>query len=433
MHGDDMHISRELLEAVATGNLPPRLLLQLLQQHLTSLCPHCHRELEAFGRAQQRSATWEPESLEVPLTEIQGKLQTARKWIEELRPLDEEARTAKIDRARKRFRGRMFARLLLQEARKCLPNDPAGSHAWARAALASVYYARDQDESFVLALAYKANAHRLLGDVPEALEEFAWARRAARQRGIIDTEIYAELDRLQASLYIDLREFEEAEHLLSRSAMLYRLLHDEESTAKVLMKLSNLYTYRGDLVLALDVDRAALNHVDSRQDPLLYLYARLNLASDLVEVGEALAARELLAEDEELLARHADACIRSRTIWLEGRVAAATGDSERAEERLLTALDALAEGGNGFDVACVSLDLAMLYHRQSRHEAVAETAARAVTLFASREVHRDALAALILLRDAAAAKQATTDTLHKVAAFLKEARTNPVIHFEPAN
>lgn len=283
------------------------------------------------------------------------------------------------------------------------------------------------------ALAYQANALRLLGDVAGAHEGFAWARKVIAQRGVTDLEIYAEIDRLQASLHLDQRLFDEAEHLLARSAMLYGLLKDRKGSATVLLKLSMLYAYRGDVDLALETDRKVLELVSLADDPQLYLYARFNLAYDLAEAGEIGSARDLLAYDEDLYEEHADETTRINVAWLSGRIALATREYRVAEESLCSARDAYAERGNGFDVACICLDLALLYFQRGQTQELTEVARQAVVLFGKEEVHRDAFAALILLRDAAKAQTLTVTAIEKVARFLKEVRTNPSVRFEPAN
>lgn len=433
MYDDDMHITRELLRAVAEGELPPRVLLQLAKDHLGRLCPHCREEMAAFHASQEQPAAYDSAALEAPLATLPGDLAQSRRWIEELRPLSEEERVGKIERARTRFRGRLFHRLLLQETRASLPDQPAESHAWAHAAVASLLYARGEDELFALAIAYQANACRLLGDLTGAKEGFSWARRVIRQRGITDTEVYADIDSLQASLCIDVRAFGQAEHLLSRAVLLYRMLGLNEPTARVLMQLSNLFTSEGNVAAAIRTDRQALELLNPPDHPRLYLYARFNLAYDLVESGDAGAAHDLVARDEALYAVHADEGLRLRRLWLAGRIALALGNDRQAEERLLQAREGFAQRSGGFDVACICLDLALLYHRQRRPAQVAEAASRAVTLFAAREVHRDALAALILVRDAASAGTLTAVTLEKIAAFLKQARSTPATRFGPAH
>ena len=429
---DDMHITRELLRAVATGELPPQVLLGLAGRHLTNLCPHCRAELEAFSSGYRPLPATERE-LSRTLAVTREELVEAQRWIAELKALAPEERIGRVERARTRFRGRMFTRCLLEESRSHLPDDPQESHTWAHLALASVFYATGQDDLFVRAIAYQANALRILGEPAGAREGFVWARKHIQQRGVVDIEVYAELDRLQASLHLDLRAFDEAEQLLSRSAMLYGLLKDHEGSATVLLKLANLYMFRGDITLALQIDHKLLELVTPEHDPRLYLYARFNFAHHLVEAGDMAAARDLIAYDEDLYEAHGDETTRINLLWLSGRIAAATGEVEIAESKLSQARDAYAQQGNGFDVACICLDLALLYYQEGKTEKLTEVASQAVVLFGREEVHRDALAALILLRDAAKAQTLTAMTIEKVARFLKEARTNPSARLEPTN
>ena len=47
---NDLHLSRELLRAVAAGELPPRSFLDMVLDHLCELCPHCAAEWAAYAR-----------------------------------------------------------------------------------------------------------------------------------------------------------------------------------------------------------------------------------------------------------------------------------------------------------------------------------------------------------------------------------------------
>ena len=49
----DMHITRELLEAITRGEIPVRVLEDLVLEHLRRVCPHCRREMEEFAREQE--------------------------------------------------------------------------------------------------------------------------------------------------------------------------------------------------------------------------------------------------------------------------------------------------------------------------------------------------------------------------------------------
>jgi hypothetical protein len=52
----DIHITRELLRAVANGNLPPQVLVDYGYQHLMGLCGVCREEFAAFGESRLSSA-----------------------------------------------------------------------------------------------------------------------------------------------------------------------------------------------------------------------------------------------------------------------------------------------------------------------------------------------------------------------------------------
>src|ERR1044072_2895538 len=52
----DIHITRELLQAVTRGELPMSVVSRLGLSHLMSLCPHCRREIMAWQREQGATA-----------------------------------------------------------------------------------------------------------------------------------------------------------------------------------------------------------------------------------------------------------------------------------------------------------------------------------------------------------------------------------------
>lgn len=49
----ETHITPDLLEAVARGELPPRLLVQVGWKHLIDLCPCCRRAVDAWQSARR--------------------------------------------------------------------------------------------------------------------------------------------------------------------------------------------------------------------------------------------------------------------------------------------------------------------------------------------------------------------------------------------
>jgi tetratricopeptide (TPR) repeat protein len=121
-----------------------------------------------------------------------------------------------------------------------------------------------------------------------------------------------------------------------------------------------------------------------------------------------------------------------RLRWVEGKIANDLERFEEAEPALREARDAFVERGIGFDAALVSLDLAALYARQGRTEEVKRLATEMVPIFESRDVHEEALAALLLFKEAAEAERVTLGLLDQIAAYLKRARLDPELRFRDA-
>jgi hypothetical protein len=98
---------------------------------------------------------------------------------------------------------------------------------------------------------------------------------------------------------------------------------------------------------------------------------------------------------------------------------------EQAEEALREARDGFVERGIGFDGALASLDLATVYAKQGRTGELKHLAEEMVPVFESRDVHQEALAALLLFRQAAEAEEVTLGLLKRISDYLQRARRNP--------
>jgi hypothetical protein len=72
----------------------------------------------------------------------------------------------------------------------------------------------------------------------------------------------------------------------------------------------------------------------------------------------------------------------------------------------------------------VSMDLALLYLRQGRSDDVRRLADEMVPILVAQDVHREALAALVLFQDAARRDELTIEKVRAAAASLQEARGN---------
>lgn len=422
------HLTRQILRAARQGAIDDARLIELLLDHLAEVCPDCRHEIAAEGEG------------EIPLTAYReavrrvrrsGRVLRARKALKEashelpdlvngLRGLSAGQRLLLVRNAPERYVQPLLVEALFVEARSCLPADPEGSLAWAETAGGiAALYPEPHPPHDVRALAYQANAHRAAGDFDRARSLFREARTLAAEHEVADADLHAELHSFLGSLWTDLRHFGRAGRHLDEAAELYLVLDEEDSLARVYMQLSNLRTCQGDLEGALEADRAAIDLLDARSHPRLYLAARFNYAYDLVEAEEWATAREVLAEDEALYREHADRHAQIRGTWLQGRIATATGAWAEADEALRIARDHFARQEHGFNAALACLDLAALHHRAGRWDEVQEAASQAVRLFEAYEVHREALAALGLVQDAARRRALDAETLQRVTSLLQ--------------
>ncbi|HSK80745.1 MAG TPA: hypothetical protein VLQ45_30100 [Thermoanaerobaculia bacterium] len=434
----DIHITRELLEAVSRGEVPERFLVQTGMQHLASLCPFCREEIQAWEAKRAARPEYDyvlqalPSVLARHAPELEARWRRAEEDLAALLAFPREERRARIERARSRFRGPYLAELLIQESRRCIPSDPGEAYHLAELARFIVHRSPGTPESFdfvALATASMANASRAGGDLRQAEEHFQYARYVITHHGVTDPRVIARIDSLEGSLRTDQRRFPQTEALLTRAAMLYRITALPVETGRVLLKLGEMYFHRKLLSRAIETVSAALEQFPSEAEPRLYLYGRHNLSLYLTEAGRFHEAADLLEVDADLYARFPEPWTQLRLSWLRGKIAAGVGDVPAAERWLTETRDGFVRQGIGYDAAMVSLDLALLYVQEGRTGEVRRVAEEMVPIFAAQDVHREATAALRLFLEAARREEVTAGLVREVAGFLKAARGDAELRF----
>jgi hypothetical protein len=88
------------------------------------------------------------------------------------------------------------------------------------------------------------------------------------------------------------------------------------------------------------------------------------------------------------------------------------------------------ERGNPFDYALASLDVALLYRKEGRFAEIKVLAAEILEIFKAQQVHREAIAAVMLFQDAAENETVTAEMVRRLKDYLAEARSNLQLHFE---
>jgi len=435
----DIHVTRELLRAVARGDLPPRLLTQIGTQHLMRLCPHCRAEIEAW----QRERTIGPGAdygpvlnafIEHQVPRLERGRKAALRDLNALLALPQEERAGRIKRARLHFRGAALTELLLAESQKRLHENPEDALHLAELAATVIQHSPTVPNAFdllALADAYMANAVRATGALRESEQYFRHARHVINQEGVTDPDTLARIDDLEGSLRRDQRRFAEAEELFARAAMLYRLGGSKIDASRVLLKLGTTYFFAGQIERAVTTTREALRKISRIDEPRLFMCGRYNLARYLVDAGEYHEVADILAVEADLFRKFPEPWTQLRVTWLRGKLAAGRAEYARAEQAFLEARDGFIAEGIGYDAAMVSVeDLAPLYLRQGRAAEVKRLAEEMFPIFQASDVHPEALSALMYFQEAAAHEALTLALVRELAIYLRDARPDPSLRFQ---
>lgn len=293
-------------------------------------------------------------------------------------------------------------------------------------------YGRERAEDLrARAWAAIGNAHRLRSDLKSAEEAFQVAA-AHLEQGTGEVMERAAFFDLHASLLRAQRRFDAALSLLRRAYSIFLRFGERHRAGRTLVKMSTVHRYAGSPERAIPLLYKALDLIDPVREPRLMLVAWHNLTDDLAEAGQLMEAQKLLVKAWPLYQRFPEAWASHPRKWVEGRIARGLGQHDRAESLLLAAREGfLAEGpGTAYDIALVSLDLALVYAEQGRLPELKRLAEEMVPIFSSRQIHREALAALAFWRQAVEAETAGLDLVASVAAFLKRAQYDTALRFE---
>lgn len=247
---------------------------------------------------------------------------------------------------------------------------------------------------------------------------------------IPENEERAEVLSLAASLRRTQRRFAEAGDLIDRAVGLYERLGDRHLLGRCLLTKSVITRQGGDLERALEVVEKAVALLDAQREPRCHLFASHERACLLTDSGKPDLARRLLRRLAPLYDRFPDPATQLRRRWLEGRIAQGLDEAEEAERAFTEVRDGFVEAGNGYDAALVSLDLAVLYADLDRPEEMQRLAREMIPIFRAQDVHREALAALLVFCNAAGREAVSHDLLRRLTDYLHRARHDRELQFE---
>jgi hypothetical protein len=269
-----------------------------------------------------------------------------------------------------------------------------------------------------------ANAHRVAAELPEA--DQAMARAVGWQhRGSGDPWLLARIADLMASLLADQRRLAEAGDLLSILHRFYHRNGERHLAGRALISRGIFAGYDNDSRAALAFLTEGLESIDPQADEQLAAQAVQAIVWNLVNCGRFRQARIHLWRSRPLLVRHGGKLHFLRVRWLAGRIHAGLRDFGRAEGELAAARSGFEAAGNPYNAALASLDLAAVWLQQGKTQQVRQLVEEMIAVFRALRIGREAMAALLILREACDRDAASLDQLRSVELLLSEIERQP--------
>jgi tetratricopeptide (TPR) repeat protein len=285
------------------------------------------------------------------------------------------------------------------------------------------------DPEWVLDLQARAwaclgNGLRVLGELWSAESAFRRSEEYLELSMTGNPHVRAEVLDLKGSLRRAQRRLAEAETLAGEALALYRESGDERGMGATLINQAKILEERGEPDRAIGLLEEAAQIIDTAEGkmPRLLLCARHNLAFLLTTSERYAEATALLPAVRRLSRELGNPLDLVRLRWVEGRIAFGSGEVAVAEAAFREVQSEFFERHMGYDAALVSLDLAVLYAEGGRVAELKSLAVEIMPVFESREVNREAMAALLMFQHAAQEERLTADLARQLAAFLKRER-----------
>lgn len=416
----DAHLSLEVMAKWLAGDLDPEILQTQVVPHLLAGCSVCRDRYDEIQRMKEDLGHWDER-----VAVFEG--QEAPELVAELAalPFDEQLGRVLAD---VRFQSWAVCQILLRKSLEAAFEEPV--QAVNLAELGAVIAQRlgpAYDPSWVLDLQARAeaclgNARRVLGELRSAETAFRRAEACLAESSTGNPQVRTEVLYLKASLRMAQKRFDEALRLLEEASSLSKETGDEHALGMALLKKAKILEETGDLEAAVELLRQAVGKIDSARSERLSVYALHNLVWTLTTAGRHGEAVEMLPRVQERFGSIARPMDFIRLRWAEGRIAAGLGRRDEAEVTFLAVRQEFLRYGMGYDAALVSLDLAILYAQDRRTDELKRLAVEIGPIFESRDVHREALAALVLFREACQEERLTPQLAGEIARTLQRER-----------
>jgi tetratricopeptide (TPR) repeat protein len=380
-------------------------------KHLLGVCTACRKKVARiaqaeglFHRRDQEPLEYtvptplmfpEAESFATALSKVQG---LAQWWVlESLSP----ARRLELVESDTAFHHYGLYSRLLEVAEVVGRTEPQEAEDIALLALTlapRIKLVTDRFREDLVAGAYGVlgNARRLKADYAAAQAAYTAAWQQV-ESGSGDPMVAARLQQYEASWFLDLGKYEEAEQLLELALQAYRAINDEHREGRTVLKLGTVrmkYDPQSAIVLFLQAETL----YDPAEEPLLELCVRFNCAWCLNDLDRPEEALSLLEETRPLMKRFNDAWVRLRGYWLEARIAFALRRYEDSAEILKSLWTQVqAEGGHPIDLTLISVDLAQVLAERGEVVECVRLIEQLIPILRNMGLHDEGLAVWLLV------------------------------------
>lgn len=282
----------------------------------------------------------------------------------------------------------------------------------------------------------QARAWGNLGNAYRCASRLRAAAAALRQAddlllaGTGDPLELANLLSFRASLATALGDLAQVDQLLAHAYAVYEELGEIQLMARILVQRAGVFGDENP-EMALTLAEKAETLLDPRNDRRLYLMARHNRISRLIDSDRIEEARSLLQSSRDLYRQLGDASTPINLAWVEARLALAEGCVEEAEARFRALLDLLLKGNHHLDAACCTLEISACRLAQGDPRGASELAATMAHHLRSWGAHARAREAWALFRHYLSVEQATEGLARELGAYLRRAWKNPRLAFRP--
>jgi tetratricopeptide (TPR) repeat protein len=289
---------------------------------------------------------------------------------------------------------------------------------------------RQRADLLALAWAELGNAYRVADNFLESSRAFSKAFAIFEEEGSGDPFLKARLYILISSLHGTQREFTLAFGALDMAITLYKEMGDLHSAGRTLIKKAMYVFYSGRPEDAILVNDEGLGLIDQSEDPGLVNMAAHNRTWFLVACG-------LLGEANRNLFEYRSKFKDSGKIneikfrWLEGHVNYGLEKLDSAEIAFREVIERFTEENILSHAALASLDLGLVLMRRDRAKEASQLVSEAARAFTSLGIRREALAAVLLLRDMFEKNMATLTLYESVVKFVRKSDIDPDARFIP--